>query len=218
MHLKEKNNDQSVSVINTIMIYLYVKTHRITGLKYLGKTSAADPYSYPGSGKRWRAHLEKYGYEFDTEILLESEDPIKIKEAGLTYSKLWQVVEDVEWANLKPESGDGGTFVHTAEAKEKIGNASRGKPSPYKGMKYEDIQKDPSKVASRKEKQSKLMTERNPFKGKQHSEETKTKMREAAQKRAILTDDEKKQIWGGLKGKPWSEARRIAQQNRKKTK
>ena len=48
--------------------YLYVKTHRITGLQYLGKTSRTDPYSYPGSGKRWRAHLDKHGYDFETKI------------------------------------------------------------------------------------------------------------------------------------------------------
>lgn len=200
------------------MIYLYIKTHRITGLRYLGKTSSNDPHLYPGSGKRWRAHLEKYGYNFDTEVLLESNDPVKIKEAGLHYSKLWNIVEDTNWANLKPESGDGGTFTHTEEAKEKIGIASRGKPSPYKGMRYEDIQKDPSKASDRKRNQSKWMTEQNPFKGKTHSEETKIKMKESAQKRANLTDEEKKEIWGGLKGKPWSKARRLAQQNRKKTK
>lgn len=151
-------------------------------------------------------------------MLLESNDPVKIKEAGLHYSKLWNIVEDTNWANLKPESGDGGTFTHTEEAKEKIGIASRGKPSPYKGMRYEDIQKDPSKASDRKRNQSKWMTEQNPFKGKTHSEETKIKMKESAQKRANLTDEEKKEIWGGLKGKPWSKARRLAQQNRKKTK
>ena len=109
------------------MIYLYIKTHRKTGLKYLGKTSSEDPHLYPGSGIRWRAHLDKYGYDFDTEILLESDDPVKIKEAGLHYSNMWNIVEDSTWANLKTESGDGGTFVHTEEAKEKIGNSARGR-------------------------------------------------------------------------------------------
>ena len=132
------------------MIYLYIKTHRITGLKYLGKTSSKNPYSYPGSGKRWRAHLDKHGYDFDTEILLESDDPVKIKEAGIYYSNTWNVVNDINWANLKPESGDGGPFVHTEEAKEKIRKASTGKSSKYKGMTYEEIQKDPTKAKERK--------------------------------------------------------------------
>jgi hypothetical protein len=200
------------------MIYLYIKTHRTTGLKYLGKTSSKDPYSYPGSGKRWRAHLDKHGYDFDTKILLESNDPVKIKEAGVHYSTIWNIVEDVTWANLKPESGDGGTFVHTKEAKEKIGNASRGKPSLYKGMTYEEIQKDIDKAALRKETHSKWMNENNPYRGKQHSEDVKEKMKESASKRLTLTEEERKQSWGHLKGKPWSEARKLAQANRKKVK
>lgn len=200
------------------MIYLYIKTHRATGLKYLGKTSSKDPHSYPGSGKRWRAHLDKHGYDFDTEILLESNDPIKIKEAGLYYSKIWNIVEDVMWANLKPESGDGGTFIHTEEAKEKIGKSSKGKPSLYKGMTYEEIQKDIDKAIERKENHSKWMKENNPYRGKKHSEEVRKKMKESASKRLALSEEERKQSWGHLKGKPWSEARRLAQANRKKVK
>jgi 5-methylcytosine-specific restriction endonuclease McrA len=42
------------------MIYLYVKTHNKTGLKYLGKTEQ-DPFVYLGSGKRWLNHLNKHG-------------------------------------------------------------------------------------------------------------------------------------------------------------
>jgi hypothetical protein len=41
------------------MIYLYLKKHNKTGLKYLGKTISNDPYSYQGSGKVWRRHIEK---------------------------------------------------------------------------------------------------------------------------------------------------------------
>jgi hypothetical protein len=33
--------------------YLYVKTHNITGLKYLGYTSRKNPHKYTGSGTRW---------------------------------------------------------------------------------------------------------------------------------------------------------------------
>lgn len=162
--------------LNTSMIYLYKKTHKITGLQYLGKTAKADPYTYPGSGKRWRAHLDKHGYDFDTEILLESENPSKIAKMGLYYSKLWNVVDDSNWANLKPESGDGGTFSHTDEAKKKIGDASRGKTSWHNGKTYEEIQKDPKKALIRKQRHSKLMKEKNPFQGKLHSEETKHNM------------------------------------------
>ena len=88
-------------------ITLYKKTHRKTGLKYLGKT-IRDPFEYQGSGHRWTRHIAKHGYEVDTEILLETENPEEIKKWGEYYSKLWNVIESKDWANLKAEQGDGG--------------------------------------------------------------------------------------------------------------
>ena len=205
-------------MINTSMIYLYKKTHKVTGLQYLGKTARPDPYSYPGSGKRWRAHLDKHGYYFDTEILVESEDPTEIAKMGVHYSNLWNVVDDENWANLKPESGDGGTFVHTNEAKKKIGDARRGKANGFKGKTYEEIQKNSEAAKQRRKNHSKLMLENNPFKGKSHSLETKQKMAESAKLRSTLSEEDRKARWGQLKGKPWSEARRAAQTAKKLSK
>jgi hypothetical protein len=90
------------------MIYLYVKTHRQTGLKYLGKTSSADPFKYKGSGFVWTRHLKKHGYDVDTEILLETTDKTEITKWGEYYSALWNVVESDKWANLTAETGAGG--------------------------------------------------------------------------------------------------------------
>lgn len=90
------------------MIYLYVKTHNLTGLRYLGKTKSSDPYSYRGSGKVWTRHIKKHGYDVTTEIIFQSTNPIEIRQQGLYYSRLWNVVNSKEWANLKEESGDGG--------------------------------------------------------------------------------------------------------------
>lgn len=89
------------------MIYLYVKTHNITGLKYLGKTTQ-DPQTYKGSGKYWKLHIKKHGYDVHTEIIFNSESKEEIKEIGLYYSKLWDIVNSDKWANLTEESGDGG--------------------------------------------------------------------------------------------------------------
>jgi len=91
-----------------MIIYLYKKTHRITGLMYLGKTTSKDPYAYSGSGKYWKAHLNKHGFDYDTEILKECSTPDEVKHWGEYYSELWDVVTSDEWANLKAESGDGG--------------------------------------------------------------------------------------------------------------
>jgi hypothetical protein len=100
-------------------IYLYKKTHKVTGLKYLGKT-IHDPYKYEGSGTYWRRHCDKHGYDVDTEILFETDSKEELKNKGLYYSELWNVVESEEWANLKPESGDGGAIERDASANERI--------------------------------------------------------------------------------------------------
>lgn len=198
------------------MIYLYIKTHRKTGLKYLGKT-IQDPYTYKGSGKRWSAHIEKHGNDVDTEILKECKDNEEVRTWGLHYSNLWKVVDSPEWANLKPESGDGGPFSHTEEAKIKIGNAFRGKVGKYKGKTYEEIHQDPLKALERKKKHSKMMSANNPFKDKEHTADTKAVMQEKAlQHRSSLTEEERKKTYGSQhKGKPWSEARRNAQLKKK---
>ena len=94
-------------------IYLYVKTHRKTGLKYLGKTENKDPHKYQGSGIRWTRHIKKHGYDVDTEILRECIDYDELKYWGMYYSQLWNIVKSKEWANLKPENGNGGDTSQT---------------------------------------------------------------------------------------------------------
>jgi hypothetical protein len=95
-------------------IYLYKKTHNQTGLMYLGKTKSADPHSYRGSGTYWTAHIRAHGYDVTTEILRECASNEEVKEWGVYYSKLWNVVGACDefgkktWANLKEETGDGG--------------------------------------------------------------------------------------------------------------
>lgn len=108
-------------------IYLYVKTHNTTGLKYLGKTISNDPHLYQGSGTVWKRHIRKHGYDVTTEILLETNDPTELKEVGLYYSTLWNVVESKDFANIVPESGDGGAMLWTAESRQKVSNALKGK-------------------------------------------------------------------------------------------
>jgi hypothetical protein len=86
---------------------LYVKTHTITGLKYLGKTANKTPHTYTGSGKYWKSHLKKHGYDVSTIVIRECQSNEEVREWGTYYSTLWNVVESNEWANLKPETGDG---------------------------------------------------------------------------------------------------------------
>ena len=119
------------------MIYLYLKTHNKTGLKYLGKTSAKDPNKYTGSGVYWLRHLKIHGIDVKTEILFESSCAKEIKEKGLYFSKLWNVATSKDFANLKIEEGEGG-FSHIFSNKEnymsswtkrgeKLGGENKGK-------------------------------------------------------------------------------------------
>lgn len=112
-------------------IYLYVKTHNKTGLKYLGQTAAIDPHKYPGSGVYWKSHLEKHGYDYTTEIIKECQTKDEIKEFGIYYSNLWNILESNEWANLKIEQGDGGR--QSEEVRRKIGEAGKGRIPWNKG-------------------------------------------------------------------------------------
>jgi len=129
-----------------IIYYLYVKTHRITGLNYLGYTSRKNPHKYPGSGTRWNLHLKKHGYVYDTKILNRCISKSAIRAWGLFYSRLWSVVDSKKWANLKEENGDGGgcfgevngMFGKTHSDSEKIAQASRA-IMRFKGKSYEDL-------------------------------------------------------------------------------
>ena len=85
-----------------------LKTQIETGLKYLCYTTKKDPFGYKGSGKRWKNHLKVHGANIHTEILGIFDTEIELKKKGVYYSKLWQVVDSDEFANLRPEEGDGG--------------------------------------------------------------------------------------------------------------
>lgn len=152
------------------MFYLYLKTHNITGLKYLGQTKM-DPYNYKGSGKYWTRHLKKHGYDVTTEILFQSEFKQEIKEQGLYYSNLWNIVESKEWANLTTEKGDGGA-INTGikwpkEVIEKIKAAKKGQ-----------LLSENAKQKIRENHASKQDGYIPPMLGKTHSIETKQKIRE----------------------------------------
>jgi hypothetical protein len=114
--------------------YLYVKTHNITGLKYLGKTSSKDPHKYQGSGIYWKSHIKKHGYDVTTEIIKECQNNYEVRIWGEHYSTLWDVVNNDDWANLKPENGDGGFILSPASiakrTKTRIANGNANTNTP----------------------------------------------------------------------------------------
>ena len=123
------------------MITLYKKTHNKTGLKYFGKTTKDDPYTYHGSGKYWKRHLKKHGFDISTEIILQHTDLEVIKELALFYSEENDIVNSKEWANLKEELGtDGGSLKewHTEESRKKMSDNRKGKVGRPAGWKHTD--------------------------------------------------------------------------------
>lgn len=168
-----------------IIYYLYVKTHRITGLQYLGYTSRKDPYTYTGSGTRWQLHLQKHGYNYDTKILHKCISKSAIRAWGLFYSKLWSVVDSKKWANLKEENADGGgcfgplngmfNKTHTDKVKNKLGEEASKR---FKNKSYEELY-GPEKATELKKIRSKKMKGRNnagtsnPMYGKKQKESSK---------------------------------------------
>ena len=126
-------------------LYLMVKTHTITGLKYLCKkvtTSDSKAISYLGSGTRWNNHLKVHGKYINTEILAKYElDKIEeFSKLCIEYSNKFNIVKSDDWANLIIETGkpgtkidiycgDKGTFFgkkHTEQTKKKISIANAG--------------------------------------------------------------------------------------------
>ena len=171
-------------------MYLYVKTHNKTGLKYLGKTVNEDPHKYPGSGKVWRRHLDKYGYVYTTEILLETDSEQELKEKGIYYSNLWNVVDSKDWANLMIEQGDGGDTSASLAYQQYIKDRDyNGKKNPFYGKTHKDETK-------------KLLSDlaKKQWTGVPKSKEHRRKIAEANTGK-VFTEERKKNISLACKGR-----------------
>jgi hypothetical protein len=166
-------------------IYLYVKTHNKTGLKYLGQTSSKDPHKYTGSGVYWKAHLKKHGYDYTTEILKECQTKQEIKELGLYYSNLWNIIESSDWANLKVEQGDGGR--QSEIVRKQIGEAGKGRIPWNKGK----------KIWSDEERQQ--IAERNRLRGPQSQETISKRVSKNTGKKR--SDEQRKRSSDAQKGR-----------------
>lgn len=172
-------------------IYLYIKTHTKTGLKYLGKTTK-DPYTYLGSGVNWKKHLKENGKEHTTEIIAECESNIELNKLGRYYSELHNVVESEDWANIIPETGGGSCGPEAAhkisiklkgkkkpprtnEHKINASNCQKGiaKPRTSEGLKrYFDSNPDRTEMLERVAKSLKIWYENNPEKSSKKAQKT----------------------------------------------
>jgi hypothetical protein len=92
-------------------IYLYIKIHTKTGLKYFGKTTR-NVRRYHGSGKHWQRHIKKHGTEYiKTLKVWEFQSLDECTLFALKFSKDNNIVNSVHWANLIEENGADGAPV-----------------------------------------------------------------------------------------------------------
>jgi len=77
-------------------IYLYVKQHSVTKLKYFGKTIKQDPYKYNGSGIYWKAHCKKYGNSYiETIELWKFDSQEEASKFSILFSEQNKILESI---------------------------------------------------------------------------------------------------------------------------
>jgi len=87
-------------------IYLCVKIHTKTNLKYFCKTAKQNPYTYKGSGIYWLRHINTYGTEYiKTLRVWEFDKAETASEFALKFSRDNKITESKHWANLQDENG-----------------------------------------------------------------------------------------------------------------
>ena len=210
------------------MYYLYIKTHRVTGLKYFGFTTKNNVHKYKGSGKHWLRHIKKHGYDVDTEIVGVFENIDDGEIFALKFSEENNIVESKEWANLQKENCRI-DIVFTDEIRQKISESNKGRivssetrkkmsdlrqgtckgeENPFFGKHHTEETKEKNRQAHvgkklSEETRQKMKGRASSFLGKQHSEETKAKMRET-RKRQVFSQETKRKISESLKGRKMS--------------
>lgn len=90
---------------------LMIKTHNVTGLKYLCYTQREDHDTYLGSGTVWKRHIKKHGNDITTEVIYETDIYEEFVSHAKKLSDEYDVVGSDAWANLRPEEGTGGDTV-----------------------------------------------------------------------------------------------------------
>lgn len=109
--------------------FLFLKQHTVTGKLYFGKTSCNNPITYNGSGIHWKRHIRLHGEEHVETLwfclFVNNEECVKF---AVMYSGLQNIVNSEDYLNLKIENGlDGGSWLHTAETKQKLSDLRQGK-------------------------------------------------------------------------------------------
>ena len=189
--------------------YLYIKTHNVTGLKYFGKMTT-NRKQYRGSGTYWLRHIGKYGYDVNTEVLGYFTDEISCVLYALEFSRINDIVDSKEWANLYPENGlnGGDTFSHRSQeanqsSKEKrkitFSKMTDSEKEEIRRKNSEGVKKYIAENKSEHSKRSQQTAAKRKASGNDwHSPETRVKISESNKSR---TDEVKKKISKTLTGR-----------------
>ena len=182
-----------------MLIHLYVKRHKQTGLKYFGKTQRNDPFKYLGSGKYWKRHLKAHGIDVETTHIWSFNNLDECNNFALIFSESNNIVGNSNWANLKDENGLDGNPLgtnnliglkrkpHSKETRLKISQSLTGRIcGPKHSNDFKQRQRDrmilnnpqKGKVKTKQQIEAARATGKRP-----KSEATKQKMREAALRR-----------------------------------
>jgi hypothetical protein len=199
-------------------IFLYVKTHNITGLKYFGKTTRNDPHKYRGSGVYWKRHIAKYGYDVTTEIVGVFNTEDDCTDFALEYSRRHDIVSSNLWANIREENGcDGAPKGHKGHkfTEEQLFHMSNLVKERWKNPDFKQHMKKAQQNSwsdTRKKEQSiRLKTEFwTEDQKKIHSEKIKGHPGSTKLKGVPKTAEHNKKNSEALKGKKKSEAHRLA--------
>lgn len=160
------------------MIYLYLKQHKITGLKYFGRTTSRNPFKYKGSGTRWGYHCSKHGWEHVITVDVWGFDTQEAcTEFALLFSRENNIVESQEFANLEIEDGINGKLKGTVsqyKRKPRVG--------PISDKHAAQLRANQLAWVGRKHSANTIEKMRKP-----KTEETRAKMKESAKTKKLKT-------------------------------
>jgi group I intron endonuclease len=175
--------------------FIYVTTNLISGKKYIGYHSTYDLNDgYLGSGIALLDSFKKYGKNnFQKEVL----EFIKEGENHLEYEEKW--IKELNTLlpngyNISPKGGLGIKGSLSEESKKKISKSNKGK-QVWLGKSHSMESK--KKIS----KSTNVSGELNPFYGKKHSDESILKIKEKSGKNYPKSEEHKKNISKGKKGK-----------------
>jgi hypothetical protein len=138
---------------------LYIKQCPHCGLKYFGKYTNDDIFSYEGSGVEWQKHLKEHNVE---PIHLWNSDwyyDKSIKRFATKFSKINKIVESDLWANKKIENGLDGGWDHINQNSEMQSMLGKRGNEKKKQMLKEDPTCFDKSIQQRKETYTKTVLE-----------------------------------------------------------